>query len=92
MEEEEIYGKLFNVIPLMDDNHVDLLLSTMTKETAIYYLTHAVNLAYHNGVYSLTHAVNLAYHNGVYSLGESEILSKSIRMLNKEENSEDTTK
>jgi len=77
MEEEEIYGKLFNVIPLMDDNHVDLLLSTMTKETAIYYLTHAVNLA---------------YHNGVYSLGESEILSKSIRMLNKEEISEDTTK
>lgn len=76
MEEEEIYGKLFNVIPLMDDNHVDLLLSTMTKETAIYYLTHAVNLA---------------YHNGVYSLGESEILSKSIRMLNKEEISEDTT-
>jgi hypothetical protein len=74
-EEEEIYGKLFNVIPLMDDNHVDLLLSTMTKETAIYYLTHAVNLA---------------YHNGVYSLGESEILSKSIRMLNKEEISEDT--
>ena len=76
MEEEEIYGKLFNVIPLMDDNHVDLLLSTMTKETAIYYLTHAVNLA---------------YHNGVYSLGESEILSKSIRMLNKDEISEDST-
>ena len=75
-EEEEIYGKLFNVIPLMDDNHLDLLLSTMTKETAIYYLTHAVNLA---------------YHNGVYSLGESEILSKSIRMLNKDEISEDST-
>jgi len=76
-QEEEIYGKLFNVIPLMDDNHVDLLLSTMTKETAIYYLTHAVNLA---------------YHNGVYSLGESEIISKSIRLLNKEEISEDITK
>ncbi len=70
MEEEEIYGKLFNVIPLMDDNHVDLLLSTMTKETAIYYLTHAVNLA---------------YHNGMYSLGESEVLSKSIRVLNNSE-------
>ena len=76
-QEEEIYGKLFNVIPLMDDNHVELLLSTMTKETAIYYLTHAVNLA---------------YHNGVYSLGESEIISKSIRLLNKEEISEDITK
>jgi hypothetical protein len=68
MQEGEIYGKLFNVIPLMDENHVDILLDTMDKETAIYYLTHAVNLA---------------FHNGVYSLGESEILSKSIRLLNK---------
>jgi len=68
MQEEEVYGKLFNVIPLMDENHVDILLDTMDKETAVYYLTHAVNLA---------------FHNGVYSLGESEILSKSIRLLNK---------
>ena len=77
MEEQELYGKLFNVIPLMDENHIDALLNTMTKETAIYYLTHAVNLA---------------YHNGVYSLGESEIISKSIRVLNKDEISEDTIK
>ena len=76
MEEQELYGKLFNVIPLMDETHIEVLLNTMTKETAIYYLTHAVNLA---------------YHNGVYSLGESEILSKSIRMLNKDEISEDST-
>ena len=66
--EEEIYGKLFNIIPLVDENHIDIMLDTMTKETAIYYLTHAVNLA---------------YHNGLYSLGESEIISKSIRMINK---------
>ncbi len=70
MEEQEIYGKLFNVIPLMDETHIDVLLNTMTKETAIYYLTHAVNLA---------------YHNGMYSLGESEVLSKSIRVLNNSE-------
>lgn len=68
MQEGEIYGKLFNVIPLMDENHVDILIDTMDKETATYYLTHAVNLA---------------FHNGVYSLGESEILSKAIRLLNK---------
>ena len=68
MQEEEIYGKLFNVIPLMDENHVDILIDTMDKDTAAYYLTHAVNLA---------------FHNGVYSLGESEILSKAIRLLNK---------
>jgi len=70
MEEQEIYGKLFNVIPLMDETHIEVLLNTMTKETAIYYLTHAVNLA---------------YHNGVFSLGESEVLSKSIRVLNNSE-------
>ncbi len=70
MQEGEIYGKLFNVIPLMDENHVDILLDTMDKETAVYYLTHAVNLA---------------FHNGIYSLGESEILSKAIRLLNKTE-------
>lgn len=68
MEETQIYGKLFNVIPLMDENHVDVLLDSMDTDTAIYYLTHAVNLA---------------YHNGIYSLGESEIISKAIRLLNK---------
>lgn len=68
MEESQIYGKLFNVIPLVDENHIDVLLDTMDNDTAVYYLTHAVNLA---------------FHNGVYSLGESEILSKAIRLLNK---------
>jgi hypothetical protein len=67
MEEQEIYGKLFNVIPLVDETHIEVMLSTMDKQTAIYYLTHAVNYA---------------YHNGVFSLGESEIISKSIRLLN----------
>ena len=67
MEEQEVYGKLFNVIPLMDETHIEAMLSTMDKTTAIYYLTHAVNYA---------------YHNGVFSLGESEIISKSIRLLN----------
>ena len=67
MEEQEIYGKLFNIIPLVDETHIEVMLSTMDKKTAIYYLTHAVNYA---------------YHNGIYSLGESEIISKSIRLLN----------
>jgi len=67
MEEQELYGKLFNVIPLTDETHIDAMLSTMDKNLAIYYLTHAVNYA---------------YHNGIYSLGESEIISKSIRLLN----------
>lgn len=70
MEEQEIYGKLFNVIPLMNEGHIDLLLNTLNKETAVYYLTHAVNYA---------------YVNGLFTLGESEIISKSIRILNSDE-------
>ena len=70
MEEQEIYGKLFNVIPLMNEGHIGLLLDTLDKETAVYYLTHAVNYA---------------YINGIFTLGESEIISKSIRILNSDE-------
>jgi len=32
-------------------------------------------------VFLLVQAVKYAYHNGIYSLGESEIISKSIRVL-----------
>jgi len=69
MEEQEIYGKLFNVIPLMNEGHIGILLDTLNKETAVYYLTHAVNYA---------------YINGIFTLGESEVISKSIRILNNE--------
>ena len=66
--EEELFGKLFNTVPLMDENHLDLILSTIDKKTANYLLVQAV-----------THA----YHSGVYSLGESEVISKCIRTLSK---------
>jgi hypothetical protein len=36
-------------------------------------------------IYILTQAVSFAFHSGVFSLGESEIISKSIRTLNKVE-------
>lgn len=74
--EEQIYSKLFNTIPLYSENHIDILINTMNKETALYYLIHAVNLA---------------YHNGMYNLGESEVISKSIRILNKNEEIEPET-
>lgn len=65
MEEKEIYGTLFNSVPLLTDNHLQTLLDVMDKEQALYMLVQAVKHA---------------YHNGVYSLGESEIISKSIRV------------
>jgi hypothetical protein len=36
-------------------------------------------------IYLLVQAIKHAYHSGVYSLGESEVISKSIRILSKSE-------
>ena len=73
MNEEKLFGKLFNSVPLLTEDHIQTILDVMDKEQAIFLLVQAVKYA---------------YHNGVYSLGESEIISKSIRILleKKEEN------
>lgn len=73
MAEEELYGRLFNTIPLLSEEHLNAILNSMDKEHAIYYLTQAVNYA---------------YLNGVFALGESEVISKSIRILNAQDSKE----
>lgn len=70
-EKNELFGKLFNSVPLYDENHLDTLLETMTQENAIYLLVQATKYA---------------YHNGVFSIGETEVISKSIRILSTKEN------
>ena len=65
--EEQLFGKLFNTVPLKDEEHLDVILQTMNE---------------HNATYLLIQAVSHAYHSGVYSLGESEVISKCIRVLN----------
>jgi hypothetical protein len=66
MNEENLFGKLFNSVPLLTEDHIQTILDVMDKEQAIFLLIQAVKYA---------------YHNGVYSLGESEVISKSIRIL-----------
>jgi hypothetical protein len=75
MEEQELYGNLFNTIPLLSEDHLEIILTTMDEKTALYYLTQAVKFA---------------YQNGIYSLGECEIISKSIRLVHRpsEDNTE----
>jgi hypothetical protein len=68
MEEQELYGNLFNTIPLLSEDHLEIMLTTMDEKTALYYLTQAVKFA---------------YQNGIYSLGECEIISKSIRLVHR---------
>ena len=64
----ELFGKLFNSIPLLNETHLDTLLETLDKERSVYLLIQAVKHA---------------YHSGVYSIGESEVISKCIRVLSK---------
>jgi hypothetical protein len=70
MEEEqtENYGNLFGTINLLTEDHLDIILSSMDKEHSIYYLVEAVKSA---------------HSRGAFTIGESEIISKSIRVLSK---------
>jgi len=68
--EEKLYGKLFNNIQLQDENHLEVLLDTMDKDRAIYLLVEAIKYC----------------HNmSAFTLGESEVISKCIRVLSREQ-------
>jgi hypothetical protein len=70
MEQETNYGIVFGTIPLISEDHLDIILTTMNKDHALYYLIEAVKSA---------------HERGTFSIGETEILSKSIRVLSKNE-------
>lgn len=74
MEEEQIFTKLFGTISILDEHHLDTLLLTMDKN---------------NATILLIHAVKLAYESQLYSLGESEVISRAIRVLNRVEPTEE---
>ena len=71
MEEEnkeELYGNLFGTINLLNEDHLEIILTTMDKEHSMFYLVEAVKSA---------------HKRGAFTIGESEIISKSIRVLSK---------
>ena len=70
-EKTQLYGELFGSIPLNSEEHLQILLDTMD-----------IN----NSIYILTQAVKYAFNQGAYSIGESEVLSKAIRVVNKPKN------
>lgn len=69
-EQKKPFGKLFNSIDLMSEEHLDLILNTMTKE---------------NSLFIMVQALKFAYHSGIYTMGEVEVLSKCIRIMSKNE-------
>jgi hypothetical protein len=67
MEQENTnYGNLFGTINLLNEEHVEAILSTMDEEHEIFYLIESVKYA---------------HTKGCFTIGETEVLSKSIRTL-----------
>lgn len=68
MEEntDKLWGNLFGTIDLQSEDHLELILSTMTKDQSIFFMVEAIKHA---------------YRKGVYTIGESEVISKSIRTV-----------
>jgi hypothetical protein len=68
MEEQQLFGKLFKTVPLYTEEHLEVILQTMNKESANFFMIQAVRHA---------------FDSGVYTIGETEVLSKCIRLLSK---------
>ena len=67
MEKENTnYGNLFGTIDLLSEEHLEIILSTMNNDHALYYLIEAIKSA---------------HSKGCYSIGETEVISKAIRTL-----------
>jgi hypothetical protein len=64
--EQEKYGNLFGTIDLLSEEHLEIILSTMDNEHALYYLVESVKSA---------------HRKGSFTIGETEIISKAIRTL-----------
>lgn len=68
-EKNNNFGNLFGSIDLLSEEHLELILSTMNKDHALYYLIESVKSA---------------HKKGAFTIGESEVISKSIRILLKQ--------
>ena len=67
--ENKEFGNLFGTIPLISEEHLDAILSAMTKEDSTYYLDEAIKAA---------------YNRGAFTIGEVEVISKAIRCTTKQ--------
>ena len=65
-QEKQPIGYLFEEVAIYKPEDIENLIDNLTEEQAKFMLIRAVQMGYKNGLYSLT---------------ESEIVSKSLRML-----------
>jgi hypothetical protein len=70
MEEQKPIANLFDKIPIYDNNHLEIILKTLNKETATMILVNAVEYS---------------FKKGIFSFAETELISKSLRTLEKKD-------
>ena len=68
-EESKLYGNLFGIIELLNEEHLDASLTTMDKEHSLFYIIEAVKSA---------------HKRGAFTIGETEVISKAIRTISNE--------
>lgn len=66
---KELFGNLFGSIDLLNEEHLEVILSTMDKEHSIYYLVESVKAA---------------HKRGSFTIGEMEVISKAIRTVSRQ--------
>lgn len=76
MEDKQPIGFLFESVPYFSDESVSLLIDNLSKKEISYLITQSLNYAHSKNIFSLT---------------ESEVISKCLRILNKELYSYDDT-
>ena len=68
MEQNEPLAILFGRLEISTEEQLETILNTMNPDVATVFLIHAVKHA---------------YERGVYNIGETEVISKCVRILSK---------
>lgn len=71
--DEKLYASLFGEYDFVSKEHLDVFLQNMNKELSIH---------------CLVNAIKTAHNRGAFTIGETELISKSIRVLVDNENEE----
>jgi hypothetical protein len=72
--ETKVFGNLFNTIDLISEDHLEAILETMDKSHSLIYLIEAVKAA---------------HDRNAFTIGETEVISKAIRVLSRNDFSEE---
>jgi len=67
-EKKEIYGNLFGTIEILSEEHLEVMLSSMDKDSATYFVVEALKAA---------------HKRGAFTIGEVEVVSRAIRSISR---------